>query len=76
MMEFITALRDNIRDCDYSSLQDSLLRDRIIAGVCSTTLCNKLLQTANLTLQKCVDICELSEFDATQLDGQLDSTAE
>ena len=38
-----------------------------MARVCKTTLCNKLLQTANLT--KCAD-CELSEFNAKQLETE------
>ena len=51
----------------YSMLEDSLLSDRLVAGVRKMTLHNKLLQTADLTLMKCVDICEFSEFNSKQL---------
>ena len=68
MKAFITALKDKIKDCDYGTLEDSLFPDRLVAGVHNTALRNKLLQSADLTLTKCVDICELSEFNSKQLE--------
>ena len=45
MKVYITILKDMIKDCDYASLEDSLLRDRLVAEVC------------NMTLQKVVANC-------------------
>lgn len=70
MSEYLTALHEKVRDCDYGSLQNSLLSYCIVAGVKSIPLRNKLLRTANLTLEKCVDQCEVNEFDTSQLQGK------
>ena len=67
MLEYITSLRDKIKDCDYGLLHDCLLHDCIVAEVKGVALRNKLIQTCNLTLAKCADMCEVSEFDAAQL---------
>ena len=72
MKAYITALKDKIKVCDYGTLEDSLLRDRLVTGVCNTALHNKLLQTADLTLTKCGDICELNEFNSKQLETEHD----
>ena len=64
---YITELKERIKDCKYGPTEDSLLCDRIVSGVKSTKLQDKLLQTAELDLTKCIDICELSEFNAKQL---------
>ena len=64
---YINELKDQVKYCEYEHMEESLLRDRIINGVKSNKLRNKLLQTAELDLAKCINICELSEFDAQQL---------
>ena len=38
------------------------LEDKLVVGVRNTMLRNKLSQTADLTLSKCIDMCALSEF--------------
>ena len=70
---YITALQNQVTDCEYGTTEESLLCDRIVANVHSTDLQNKLLQTADLTLQKCIQICRLSEFEAQQLEDPTDS---
>ena len=57
MQTYITALKNKV----------SMLQDRLVAGVCNTTMHNKLLQTADLMLAKCIDMCELSELKVDQL---------
>ena len=75
---YITALKDKVTDCEYGAMEDTLLRDRIVAGVKNRKLQNKLLQTANLTLDTCIEICQLSEYKAEQLQpkGATDVTQE
>ena len=69
---YINELKDQVRYCAYGDMEESLLCDRIINGVRSNKLRNKLLQTAELNLAKCVNICDLSEFDAKQLKEEQD----
>ena len=44
-----------------------MLLDRIIIGVQSTELCEKLLTEENLTLDRAVNIGKLSEMATTQI---------
>ena len=62
----------NIKGCDYGTLEDSLLKDCLVAGACNMALRNKLVQTVDLTLTKYMDICELSEFNSKQLETEHD----
>ena len=48
--------------------------DRIITGVQNSELRDKLLQTTELTLEKCISICELSEFHGAQVTASQNST--
>ena len=48
-------------------MEDALLRDRIVAGVKSVKLHDKLLQTPGLSLDKYVELGLMSEFTADQL---------
>ena len=54
---YIVELKDRIRHCKYGTLEESLLCDRIVSGVKSGKLRDKLLQTANLDINKCITIC-------------------
>ena len=60
---YLTELRHKVRHCEYAQLEDSLLVDRIIAGIRNDDVRQKLLQTEDLTLQRCVELCRLSEVD-------------
>ena len=79
--QFITWLKNKVKECEFylgqdenekQALNDSLLVDRIIEGVQSNHLREKLLEedyrTNNLTLEKAVEICiatELTESHVT-----------
>ena len=62
MKAYITALKDMVKYCDYSTLEDSLLRDCLVAGVCNTTLHNQLNYGLNTN----------SEVNAKQLETKHD----
>lgn len=59
--DFITALHTLVETCEYGSLQDELLRDRIVAGVRDERLSAKLQMEADLTLERAVLYCKQSE---------------
>ena len=67
MDAYIRELKAQVVDCEYGPLEDSLLRDRLVGGVASNKLREKLLQTEDLTLIKCIKMCRLSEVHATQV---------
>ena len=64
---YLTGLRDLIKQCEYGSLEDDLLRDRIVCGVSDSKVRERLLRTADLTLQIAIDTCTAAEASADQL---------
>ena len=64
---YLTALREQVRRCEFQGMEDEMLRDRIVCGVGDNALRRQLLQKKNLTLQSCVDMCRASEATAHHL---------
>ena len=64
---YVTALRKLAKTCNYGSLTDSLIRDRMVVGINDNSAHKKLLQTSKLTLGQCIDICRSSQTSARQL---------
>lgn len=58
---FLTELRRLVRSCDYGSLEESILKDRIVIGIRDDATRRKLLQIRQLQLTGAVDICRASE---------------
>ena len=50
--KYVTELQLLGSTCNYGTLHDSLIRDRIVCGINRSTLRERLLRTANLTLEK------------------------
>ena len=64
---YLTAVRTLIQSCEFGSLEDELLRDRLVCGISNTSVQKSLLQKGNLTLKKCIDAFRASENSAAQL---------
>ena len=64
---YVAALRTLAKTCNYGSLLDSLIRDRVVVGIRDNGTRKRLLQESKLTLNRCIDICRSSEATATQL---------
>jgi hypothetical protein len=61
VQNFITALKILADTCEYGTIKDSLIRDRIVCGVTSDTLRKQLLKERDLTLQKAIQMCQIHE---------------
>ena len=59
--QYITELRVLAKTCKLGNLQDELLRDRIVCGICNDKLKERLLRDDKLTLDKTIDICRAAE---------------
>ena len=55
------------KTCNYGSLPDSLIRDRIVGGIRDNGTRKRLLQEPKLILTRCIDICRSSETTALRL---------
>ncbi|XP_014675600.1 PREDICTED: uncharacterized protein K02A2.6-like [Priapulus caudatus] len=71
---FVTELRTRAKTCEFGILQDGLIRDRVICGIPSNTLRQRLLREEKLTLAKAIDICRAEEATRSQV-GQLSGEA-
>ena len=55
--------------CEFSTLKESLIRDRIVCGIRSDEVRARLLRDPDLTLVKAIDACRVAETSQTQLKG-------
>ena len=65
--QYVTDLRTKAKTCEFGTLTDSLIRDRIVGGITSDSTRSRLLQKADLTLEKAIDLCRSSETTAAQM---------
>ena len=64
---YITTLRALAETCEFETLKDDPIRDRVVCGVRENSIRRKLPQESGLILSKCVDICRANEATAAQL---------
>ena len=66
---FLTDIRNIVINCEYGTLEDDLLKDRIIAGIYSEELKSKLLKLNydNVTLNKVIEECRAFESSKSNL---------
>ena len=50
--EYITVLYELVETCEYGTLRDEMLRDRLVVGIRDSALSDKLQLDASLTLEK------------------------
>ncbi|KAJ2953305.1 hypothetical protein O0L34_g891 [Tuta absoluta] len=60
--QYVTALRLLSQQCEFSTLQEELIRDRIVCGIINNTVRDRLLRTDELTLVKAIQICQAAEI--------------
>ena len=59
---YLVDLRDKADACELGNKKEEFTRDRIAVGILSDTVRKLLLQEADLTLNKAVQICQLHEL--------------
>ena len=59
--DYIIALKNLVKSCDYEHLADSLVRDAIIMGVNDKKIQEVLLRENNPGIDKCINIARASE---------------
>ena len=64
---YAAALRCMAATCNFGSLQDELIRDRIVCGISNIKVQQKLLQEPKLTLNRCINIARSAETTTAQL---------
>ena len=64
---FLTAVSSLAKTCKFGTIQDRMIRDRVVVGIKDNTTRKHLLAESKLTLKKCIDICRSSETTSKQL---------
>ena len=64
---YVTDLRCLAKTCEFATLHDGLVRDRIVCGITSDTVRERLLRESDLTLAKCIDFCRAAEISKEQV---------
>ena len=59
---YLVDLRNKADACELGDKKEEFIRDRIVVGISSDTVRKLLLQEADLTLDKAVQICQLYEL--------------
>lgn len=59
--QYVTELKLISKNCSYGELEAQLIRDRIVCGVKSDAIRQRLLRTDDLTLEQAVKICRADE---------------
>ena len=65
--QYVTELKTKATTCEFGTLKDSLIRDRIVCGKTSDKTRCRLLRETDLTLEKAIEICRANEATATQM---------
>lgn len=58
---FLGDLRKIANECDFKTLKDSLIADRIVCGIYNSRIKERLLREEKLTLEKAINICKAAE---------------
>ena len=66
--EYVTELKSRSRHCEFGSLKESLIRDRIVAGIQDAKVRERLLRETDLSLDKAISICTASKATKKQLE--------
>lgn len=63
---FVTDLKRRAEYCDFGAIKDSLIRDQIVVGIKDIKLRERLLREADLTLEKAMKLCRITEQSKEQ----------
>ena len=67
-----TTTKNKAKTCEFGSLEDSLIRDRIVCGIYSKEMRERLLRDSELTLNKAANIVrafEISRIQVSDIEG-------
>ncbi|GFO09725.1 polyprotein [Plakobranchus ocellatus] len=59
--QYVTDLKKLAKTCKFGTLQDELIRDKIVCGIANEKIKERLLREDKLTLDKAIDICRAAE---------------
>ena len=73
---YTTALHTLAETCEFGSLKEDLIRDRLVCGIRDNSPRKKLLQEPKLTLDKCLDSYRAAEVTKLQMQAMTNQNNE
>jgi hypothetical protein len=70
--QYVTDLRLKVKTCEYGTMADEMIKDRIVVGVQCDIVRGRLLREKDLNLSKAIDICKAAEASKKQLEKLAD----
>ena len=70
--KYIMDLRLKVKTCEYGTMADEMIKDRIVVRVHSDIVRGRLLREKDLCLTKAIDICKAAESSTKQLEKLTD----
>ncbi|KAJ8033383.1 hypothetical protein HOLleu_23606 [Holothuria leucospilota] len=64
--QYVTDLRNLSTTCEFGDLKDSLIGDKIVCGLRSDSLRERMLREEDLTLEKAINTCRAAESSKSQ----------
>ena len=71
---YVTELRKRAEHCEFAELKNSLIRDKIVIGICDKKTQERLLRESELSLEKALQICRAAEEIKMQTDEMAGSS--
>lgn len=65
--QYITELKLRAKSCEFGQLQESLIRDRVVCGISSDAMRERLLREVDLTLERAAQLCLAAEATKAQM---------
>ena len=65
--KYTTELKVLAKSCNFDTLHDSLVKDRIVCGITDSQLRERLLRETDLNLEKCIRTCRAYELSKEQI---------
>ncbi len=73
---FLLDLRSKAKTCEFGTLQDSLIKDRIVCEIDDKSIRERLLRDSDLTLEKAIDIVRAAETSKNKVQKLNNSSLE
>ena len=59
---YVSDLNNKASTCEFGDLKDEMIKDRLVCGIENGKLRRSLLREDKLTLQKAIELCQISEL--------------
>lgn len=65
--DYVTDLRNMFRDCEFGTLAEGLIKDRLVCGILNVNIKERLPREADLNLDRALEICHAAEISSKQM---------